>query len=133
MHCRDPGRSQRMTKWEFAIGLEQESETPLFLQIARAIMADIRRARLRPGDRLPGSRTLAQSIGVQRGTVVSALDELVAEGWLVSRPARGVFVSPELPEQHPRRVRGGEQRGLPARFVLEPSASPSGELPYEIP
>jgi len=121
-----------MAKWEFAVELERKADVPIFLQIARAIVRDIRRGRLRPGDALPGARTLALSLGVQRGTVVAAYDELVAEGWTVHRAARGAFVSRALPEQKPRRS-GRERSGLPERFVIDCAPAPSGELPYSVP
>lgn len=121
-----------MARWEFAVELERQSGVPLFLQVARAIIHDIRRGRLRPGDPLPGSRTLARSLGIQRGTVVVAFDELVAEGWIVQRAARGAFVSPELPDPKPRRS-GAERAGVPGRFVLETVPAPPGEMPYSIP
>ena len=43
--------------------LERRRGVPLFQQIARAVTKDIRRRRLRPGDRLPGTRTLARLMG----------------------------------------------------------------------
>ena len=70
--------------------------------------ADIRRGRLRPGDPLPGTRTLARALGVQRLTVVSAFDDLVAEGWLVTQRARGTFVSKELPDPEAATIRSAE-------------------------
>lgn len=72
---------------------------PKFLQIAATLVADIRRGRLRPGDRLPGSRALAQSLGVHRNTVLAALQELSAQGWLRTSPARGTYVASDLPTQ----------------------------------
>ncbi len=76
---------------------------PLFVAIARSLTDDIRRGRLRPGDALPGSRTLAGSLGVHRNTVLAAYRELESEGWLVTRPAGGTFVSTALPDAKPRR------------------------------
>ena len=58
-------------------------DLPLATRIARMIIADIRRGRLRPGDRLPGSRTLAARLAVHRNTVLTAYRELSAEGWIV--------------------------------------------------
>ncbi len=81
------------------------SDRPKFLQIAAALVADIRRGRLRPGDRLPGSRALAQSLGVHRNTVLSALHELTAQGWLQTSPARGTYVAADLPTPDPARRR----------------------------
>ena len=76
---------------------------PLFGQIAELLSAEIRRGRLRPGDRLPGTRPLAEQLGVGRNTVVAAYAELAAEGWIVTRPAGGSFVSDEVPEQKVQR------------------------------
>ncbi|HEY3255703.1 MAG TPA: PLP-dependent aminotransferase family protein, partial [Polyangiaceae bacterium] len=64
---------------------------------------EIRRGRLRPGDRLPGTRPLAEQLGVGRNTVLAAYGELAAEGWIVTRAAGGSFVSAEVPEQRTRR------------------------------
>ena len=124
-----------MPRWEFVFPLERQRGVPLFQQIARAIAADIRRGRLRPGDRLPGTRTLAQSIGVQRQTVVSAFDELVAEGWVSCRPARGTFVSTELPDPKPRRLISTRlaASGMAARTTYDLAAAPEPELPYDVP
>ena len=124
-----------MARWEFVLPLERQRGVPLFQQIARAIAADIRRGRLRPGDPLPGTRTLARALGVQRLTVVSAFDELIAEGWLVSRPARGTFVSSDLPDPKPRRF--APQRtpspAPPVRAGYDLLAAPEPELPYDVP
>jgi len=77
--------------------------TPIFGKIAELLSVEIRRGRLRPGERLPGTRTLAEQLGVGRNTVVAAYAELAAEGWIVTRRAGGSFVSDEVPEQSARR------------------------------
>src|SRR5688572_6258968 len=65
---------------------------PLYVGIARTLASDMARGRLKPGERLPGSRTLAAMLGVNRNTVHAALAELEAQGWVETEPARGVFV-----------------------------------------
>jgi GntR family transcriptional regulator/MocR family aminotransferase len=94
-----------MSAWTFAIDLAAASagSGPTFLRIARAVSEDIRRGRLRAGDELPGSRTLAVSLGVHRNTVLAAYRELSAEGWIACERARGTFVSPQIPDVAPRR------------------------------
>src|SRR5262245_34197248 len=82
---------------------------PVFLRIARAVAEDVRRGRLRPGQALPGSRTIAASLGVHRNTVLAALRELEAEGWIVTRKAAGTFISPEIPETRPRSATRAER------------------------
>ncbi|MFI2293794.1 PLP-dependent aminotransferase family protein [Isoptericola sp. NPDC019571] len=49
--------------------------------------------RLEPGATLPSSRTAAAGLGVARGTVAAAVDELVGEGVLESRPRSSVVVA----------------------------------------
>ena len=125
-----------MPRWDFALPLTRTPGTPLYSQIARAIEADIRRGRLRPGDPLPGSRTLARALGVQRLTVVSAFDDLVAEGWLITHRARGTFVSKDLPDPKPRRFAPNGQSSptsLAARVSYDLLPAPRPELPHDVP
>jgi GntR family transcriptional regulator/MocR family aminotransferase len=84
--------------------LVDRENQPLFVQIARAISADIRRGRLPARARLPGSRELARSLGAHRNTVLAAYAELEQEGWIVTERARGTFVAQVLPEVRPRRL-----------------------------
>lgn len=109
-----------MATWELAIALDPTSPQPLFLQIARAVADDVRRGRLHPGTKLPGSRALARSLGVHRNTVIAAYDELVAEGWLQARATGGTFVSPELPDVSPSTPDPRPRSG--PGFPIEPTA-----------
>jgi len=102
-----------MRAWNFSLSLSDGM--PRFLAIARALTDDIRRGRLQPGAPLPGSRTLAGSIGVHRNTVLAAYRELEAEGWLVTRPGGGTFVSTALPDVKPRRFSAAARGAMPAR------------------
>ena len=86
--------------WSFELDVSQDAALPPFLQIARTVATEIRRGRLRPGDLLPGSRRLATTIGVHRNTVLAALAELIAEGWLETTPGRGTFVAREIADLH---------------------------------
>ena len=102
-------------------------DTPLYVRIARALASDMERGRLKPGERLPGSRTLATMLGVNRNTVQAALTELEAQGWVEPQAARGVFVRGTLPEVRPRTVKRIllERREVPTR--------PGFDLPDERP
>jgi GntR family transcriptional regulator / MocR family aminotransferase len=89
--------------WPLVLDLDRDAALPPFLQIARALADDIGRGRLRPGDRLPGTRQLAGSLDVHRNTVIAAFEELIAEGWIETVPGRGTFVTRELPPQRQSR------------------------------
>ncbi|MFC6878283.1 MULTISPECIES: PLP-dependent aminotransferase family protein [Actinomadura] len=66
----------------------------LAAQIAAGFRAAVRSGRLVAGTRLPSSRDLARDLGVSRGVVVTAYEQLVAEGFLVSRRGDGTRVAP---------------------------------------
>ena len=55
---------------------------PLYDQLYRAIVAQIRHGELAPGERLPGKRSLAAELSVSVNTVDTAYQLLVAEGYL---------------------------------------------------
>jgi GntR family transcriptional regulator/MocR family aminotransferase len=110
-----------MSRWDLALRLDERAG-PLLTRIAQAITDDVRRGRLRPGDRLPGTRTLAQTLGVDRDTTISAYRQLEAEGWIEVRPARGAYVTFALPDPPARRTGPRpHRRGVPERagFRLE--------------
>ncbi|MGI5238226.1 PLP-dependent aminotransferase family protein [Dactylosporangium sp. CA-139066] len=65
--------------------LDREAGGPLHRQIERSIRAAVREGRLAVGSSLPPSRVLAASLGVSRGVVVAAYEQLVAEGYLTSQ------------------------------------------------
>ncbi|HCT79985.1 MAG TPA: GntR family transcriptional regulator [Micromonosporaceae bacterium] len=65
---------------------------PAYREIADAIRADIAAQRLVEGDRLSTVRDMANQYGVPTGTVARALDLLRAEGVIVSRHGRGLYV-----------------------------------------
>src|SRR5262245_53727202 len=95
------------------VPLVPRGDGPRFLAIARAIADDVRRGRLVAGQRLPGSRRLATQLGVHRNTVLAALAELEAQGWLVTEPARGTFVAASLPDApRPAPVRSRTRAGF---------------------
>ncbi|MGH9270527.1 MAG: GntR family transcriptional regulator, partial [Ilumatobacteraceae bacterium] len=68
--------------------------------------AAIRDGRLNPGDAIPSSRGLAADLDIARATVVAAYDQLVAEGYLFTRPGALTRVAtghwePERPVAQP--------------------------------
>jgi GntR family transcriptional regulator/MocR family aminotransferase len=72
-------------------------------------------------------------LGVHRQTVVSAIDELIAEGWLVTRRRAGTFVA-SLPEQLGKGASHQNTRRFPAsRFMLSVATAPVPELPRIVP
>jgi GntR family transcriptional regulator/MocR family aminotransferase len=113
--------------------LDRAAGAALYLQLARAIVDDVRRGRLRPGQPLPGTRTLAAALDVDRKTVLAAYGARVAEGWRAATAARGTAVARELPEAAPpraaaRRPAAPGYRVLPRVAPREPPALPRGAI-----
>jgi GntR family transcriptional regulator/MocR family aminotransferase len=65
--------------------LQRSDPVPLHRQIATSIRDSIRAGRLPRGSSLPPSRVLAADLGVSRGVVVEAYQQLAAEGYLASQ------------------------------------------------
>jgi GntR family transcriptional regulator/MocR family aminotransferase len=82
-------------------------------EIYRQIRNAIGDGRLRPGDSLPASRDLAQSLKVSRTTVTVAYDRLAGEGFVRSRVGSGTYVNNHivrtLREEKSSRVDGSLQ------------------------
>ena len=93
-----------------SIAQERESLTD---QIVGQLRQAIASAQLAGGVRLPSSRRLAEQLEVARNTVMRAYDTLMAEGWVESRPASGLFVA------------ASEPAPVAARRSLRPPARPA--------
>jgi len=68
-------------------------DSPLYRQVYERVRAQILDGRLRPGERVPATRTLADELGVARNTVARAYDDLLAEGYLRGRRGSGTYVA----------------------------------------
>ncbi|NBI46130.1 MocR-like pyridoxine biosynthesis transcription factor PdxR [Burkholderia sp. ISTR5] len=79
-----------------ALGPLDRAAGQLSRQLAQALRDAIRRGGLLPGEPLPATRQLAAALGLARGTVIEAFEQLVAEGFLVSRGRTGTWVAPAL-------------------------------------
>ncbi|GLH73456.1 GntR family transcriptional regulator [Geothrix limicola] len=119
---------------DLLLTLDDSPELSLGQRIVNALHRAILEGRLTPGTALPGSRVLADRLGVHRQTVVSALQDLEAQGWLVTLPNRGTFVAEELPSQAKRSrvaepTQGSTSVGFDLPSLLQPvSTHPSGAL-----
>ncbi|WP_333839342.1 MocR-like pyridoxine biosynthesis transcription factor PdxR [Pelomicrobium sp.] len=65
-------------------------------QIRQMLVSAILDGQIPVGVPLPSSRELAEQLGVARNTVVLAYQQLVDEGYLISRERSGHFVNPDI-------------------------------------
>jgi len=66
--------------------LDKEAQTPLYAQVINQIKEMVENNVLKPGTKLPSTRTMAEMLGVNRSTIYNAYQELWAQGYLESRP-----------------------------------------------
>ncbi|MDO5405718.1 MAG: PLP-dependent aminotransferase family protein [Eubacteriales bacterium] len=98
---------------ELLIPLDSKSRKPMYEQIYAHIRQEIRDGSLQAEDRLPSTRVLAEHLKVSRSTTQMAYEQLMAEGYIASRPYRGYFVTrmEELVEAGPQTEREMETSG----------------------
>ena len=87
--------------------LDRGGSVPVYRQIYERVARLVDEGTLHPGSRLPASRNLADSLGVNRSTVVRAYQELWALGYLESRPGSYSTIRQRVrptAEDEPRRV-----------------------------
>ena len=67
---------------------------PLYEQLYRHLVEELRRGRPAPGGKMPSKRQLCALLGVSMSTVDTAYSMLTAEGYLLSRPRSGSLAIP---------------------------------------
>jgi GntR family transcriptional regulator/MocR family aminotransferase len=96
------------------LSLPSPAGRELYRWIYEELRAAILEGRLQPGSRLPATRDLATSYRVSRPTIVTAFEQLKAEGYVEGRTGSGTYVSKILPEQL-LQIRSTETSGRPSR------------------
>lgn len=104
-------------------------ETPLPSHLAGQIRDLILAGIARPGDSLPSSRALASQLGVSRGSITAAYDQLNAEGYLLTKQGAPTRVHPEITPLLPEATAPKPQARIPKvkQLSLRPSTA-SAEL-----
>lgn len=93
-----------------AFFFDKNSSDSLTRQLEKQVRSAIVEERLRPGDKLPSTRQLANELNVARNTMKNAYSQLIAEGYLEAAAGAGTRVATDLPDQRPkphRRKRSG--------------------------
>ena len=83
---------------QLGITLDATLPDPLHRQIGAQLRSAILERRLAPGARLPSSRLMAIELNCARGTVLVAIDQLIAEGYVIARGRTGMSVAADLPD-----------------------------------
>lgn len=109
--------------------LDPASPVPLYEQLYRRIKEDLLSGAIAGGEKLPSKRALAENLNVSRITVENAYQQLLTEGYLVSKPRSGYFA--ECLETLPK---APDSLARPKSAVEEtPEAAVSaGQFPFSV-
>ena len=109
--------SYRSSVQNAIIYIDPENPMNLQNQIRQKFVDGIINGAFPPGMKLPSSRKLSQQLDVARNTVVAAYQQLVADGYLVSRHRSGIFVNEKMLEA---RVGAGSTASVAGRSTAAP-------------
>jgi GntR family transcriptional regulator/MocR family aminotransferase len=101
--------------------IDTKSRTPLYRQLYESYRDAIVERRLRAGQRMPSTRTIAAELRISRIPVLNAFEQLLAEGYFESRVGSGTYVARTLPEELSRaalRAADGNPMGRPGRRII---------------
>jgi GntR family transcriptional regulator/MocR family aminotransferase len=104
----------------------------LTTRLYRELRAAVGDGRLRPGDQLPPTRELAAELQLSRGTVATAYERLIAEGFLTARVGAGTYVAADVEPTGPRgHRRSGAVRPRRDWTAVPAPVSASDAVPYD--
>lgn len=110
---------------DLTLTLDYRSDTPLYEQLCRFVIGEMRAGRLREGEKLPSKRALCEHLRISRSTVEAAYEILTAEGYVEARPRSGYYVRAALMlESAPPEPKPAARAGVEASRL-----APSGQGP----
>lgn len=117
------------------IKIDRRKRDPLYLQLVYQFINLVKMNFLEVGDRLPGSRVIAEELGLHRKTVVSGLEELKTQGWIFTKPGVGTYVqNPEQATKYKNRRHNAPPKAadfvFKRNFILDQSAGIEGDCTY---
>jgi GntR family transcriptional regulator/MocR family aminotransferase len=109
-----------MTTWHLAV--DRSGGPPLYGQIYDGLRRSILDGLLRPGQRVPSTRSLAVDLAISRQPVLAAYEQLLHEGYLEGRHGSGTYVGRALPDDF---LSGGERGRTEVYATRKPWFDPS--------
>lgn len=79
--------------FEITPTFDENADKPLYLQLYDYIRGEMEAGRIPPNTRLPSIRKLARHLGVSKNTVEAAYQQLMAEGYMISKPKSGYYAA----------------------------------------
>ena len=112
--------------------LKKSPGVPLYEALYRCIRGDILSGKLKPGEKLPSKRALAQNLEVSKITVETAYNQLLSEGYLRSEEKVGYFVE-AVERPAARETKTEAPPGTPRQsWLLDLTANGTEQFPFSV-
>ncbi|MDE7224487.1 MAG: PLP-dependent aminotransferase family protein, partial [Acetatifactor sp.] len=126
--------------YDLTIELRTDRSKCLYEQIYEYIRQEIREGKLRPGERLPSTRSLADYLQISRSTAALAYEQLLSEGYIEARPYKGYYVChiEELCRvdagEERRKIESERAEGRNRRYICDfsPTATDMSLFPFSV-
>lgn len=95
---------------------DRNSSDSLYTQLYKYLRGEILAGRMDAGERLPSLRSMAKMLGLSITSVKTAYDQLLVEGYLISKPHSGFYVADDAVRRTERRneISGSDAAAEPA-------------------
>lgn len=120
-------KSKRSWAELYALEIDRAADVTVFHQIYLQLRSAILSGTLHPATKLPSTRALAAQLGVSRSAVVSAFEQLLAEGYATGKSGAGTFIASDLPEPFGA-SHGRKKRSASAAKPVTPLQGPSDSI-----
>ena len=111
--------------------LKKSPGVPLYEALYRCIRGDILSGALRPGEKLPSKRALAENLEVSKITVEAAYSQLLSEGYICSREKVGYFVE-TVEHSAPVSAAPARRPKEDAACLLDLTANGTEQFPFSV-
>jgi GntR family transcriptional regulator/MocR family aminotransferase len=112
---------------EILIPIDRDSDVPLHVQLERQLRNAVQTGRLPAHSSLPSTRSLAADLGLSRGVVVEAYEQLTAEGYFASAGGSGTRVATIRAEVLSEGIQ--EKTRTPPRYDFRPGTPDVAAFP----
>ena len=112
--------------------LKKSPGVPLYEALYRCIREDILSGSLKPGEKLPSKRTLAQNLEVSKITVEAAYNQLLSEGFIRAQEKVGYFVEAVEQRQITRIPAALGEQPRKREYLLDLTSNGTEQFPFSV-
>ena len=112
--------------------LKKAPGVPLYEALYRCIRGDILSGALKPGEKLPSKRALAENLEISKITVETAYNQLLSEGYIRSQEKVGYFVEAVERPSRPAPPAQGPKAEAPRQYLLDLTGSGTEHFPFSV-